>query len=186
MDALPRRKKLKKSRCSQSIGRILLVQMTGEYGSRIQDDVRMVNFPSSQQNRQHPMITLYEGTNYRLHFEFDCSEERARYPSEDRCDLSQNVNVWMSSDGENAYGTRNLLSSSSRANSYMRGDSYELDIRIPVIDGRDMKSGVHRITIAVIPTEAYLSACGAREFKETHEYTANIVPKATYPGKLSV
>ncbi|UJR23071.1 hypothetical protein I4U23_026095 [Adineta vaga] len=175
---------LKNSMCTQSLGKILLVQMTGEHGSNIQDDLRTGGYASDYQDRQYPAVTLYEGTTYRLHLEFDCGQARNRYPSENNCDLSQNINVWIDFDDDNSYDTENLVSPRTRPTNYISGNSYNVDIRIPTIDGRTIRSGTHRMSIGVIPTDAYLSTCGAGNFQSKREYTVNLVPKATYTGVI--
>ena len=170
---------LKYSRCTQSIGRILLVQLTGEHGSTIQDDLRTNGYKYQQQ----PTISLYEDTNYRLHIEFDCSQARSRYPSDNSCELSQDVNVWINFDGDSSYGSKTLISPRSRPNNYVSGNSYDLDIRIPSIDGRVIRSGQYRMQIAAVPTEAYLSACGTADFESTRASTVNVIAKSTYTSK---
>ena len=53
----------------------------------------------------------------------------------------------------------------------------------PYIDGRNTKTGPHRMRLTVTPSKEYQRDCGIIEYPETRDYTINIVPKARYPGK---
>ncbi len=174
---------LKKSMCSMSIGKMILVQMVGEYGSRIEDNTRT---DVISRNDQDSSVTLFEDTNYRIHFQFDCNEERARFPSENACELSQNVKVLIDFNDNGFYDAQNLVPRRSQSNIYITGDSYDLDIYIPTIDDTNIKGGIHRMRFIVIPTEDYYRSCGVVQFDETREYTVNILPKARYSGKFNL
>jgi hypothetical protein len=177
---------LKKSMCSMSIGKIVVVQMAGEYGSRIEDDTRTDIISRNEQDRQDSSVTLFEDTTYRIHFQFDCNEERARFPSENACELSQNVKVWIDFNDNGFYDAQNLVPRRSQSNIYIPGDSYDLDIYIPTIDDRNTKAGIHRMRFTVVPTEDYYRSCGLVQFDETREYAVNILTKAKYSGKSNL
>ncbi|CAF1054101.1 unnamed protein product [Adineta steineri] len=168
----------KKSKCSQSIGKIAHVQITGEHGSHIEDDAQTNDISANNKNRQQLSITFYEDTTYQLHFRFDCSEEHARFPYDNKCDLAQNVNVWIDFNDNDFIDAETLVPHSSWSNSYIRGNSYDLNIHIPIIDNIMTKFGPHRMRLAVIPTENYYKECDPTDFKDTREYTVNILPKA--------
>jgi hypothetical protein len=174
---------LKKSTCSLNIGNIVLVQMTGEYDSRIQDDTQTDTARNDDRNRQYLTATLYEDTIYRLHVEFDCGGLLGRDSYGNVCDLSQNVNVWIDFNDNGFDDAESRDPRRPSSNSYIAGGTYDMEISIPMIDGRNTKSGPHRMRLAVTPTDEYQRECGTVEDSETREYTVNIVPKATYPGK---
>jgi len=172
---------LKQSRCSLSIGKIALVQMAGEQGSYIRDDIQTNAISNNEQNRQQVTVTLYEDTTYRLHVQFNCDRQSA-------CDLSQNVNAWIDfnddgydEDGESRVSTR------PSSNNYNTGGTHDVEVYVPSIDGWRTKTGPHRMRLTVTPSEEYQRDCGSIDYPETRDYTINIVPKARYPGKsLSV
>jgi hypothetical protein len=174
---------LKKSTCSLNIGKIVLVQMVGEYESRIQDDTRANAILNDDQNRQSLTVTLYEDTIYRLHVQLDCGGQLGRDPFGNVCDLSQNVNVWIDFNDNGFDNAERRVLRRPSSNSYISSGTYDLEISIPLIDGRNTKAGLHRMRLAVMPSKKYRRECGTVKYKETREYTVNIVPKATYPGK---
>jgi hypothetical protein len=61
---------------------------------------------------------------------------------------------------------------------------YDLEIDIPIIDGQNTKSGPHRMRIVVMPSEEYHRKCGHTDYRETREYTVNIIPKTINPGNM--
>jgi len=165
--------------CSLSIGRIIFVQMAGEHGSYIRDDIA-----NNGQNQQYITVTLYEDTTYRLNVKFDCSRQDSRNSFQNPCDLYQNVNAWIDFN-DNGYEDdgESRVSSQSGSNGYMSGGSYDLEIYVPYADGRNTIAGPHRMRLTVTPTEEYLRDCGTVEYPESREYTVNIVSKGRYPGK---
>jgi hypothetical protein len=175
---------LKKSLCSLNLGKIALVQMTGEHGSYIRDDVQTNGISNNEQNRQHITVTLYEDTTYRLHVQFYCDRQSSRDSFQSSCDLSQNVKAWIDfndngydDDGESRVSTRSL------SNNYKAGGTHDVEIYVPYIDDSNTKNGPHRMRLTVIPSEEYQRDCGIIEYPETRDYTIDIVPKARYPGK---
>jgi hypothetical protein len=168
-----------------NVGKITLVQLTGEGGTRIQDDVRINAASNDDQYRQYLTVTLYEDTTYRLNVQFDCNGQRLRN-SKNNCDPSQIVNVWIDFN-DNEYDDReSRVLNRIQANRNTPRNTYDLDLYIPVIDNRNTKSGIHRMRLTVTASEEYQRDCGAIDNKETREYTVNIIPKATYAGKSSL
>jgi hypothetical protein len=172
----------KKSPCSLSIGRIAFVHMAGEQGSNIRDESRSGDTEDDDEDRREKTVTLYEDTVYRLHVQLDCNGQWARGAQETACDLSQNVNVLIDfndrgyNDAESQVTLRPLTDSNSK------GGAYNLELQIPIIDGRKTKSGFHRMRLTLVPTDKYRRECSVADYNEAREYTVNIVSKSRYPG----
>lgn len=177
---------LAKSLCTMNVGRIVLVQMAGAYGTRIHDDTRLNEISNNDQYEQHLTVTLYEDMTYRLHIQFNCNGQSNRDLLGNICDLSQDVNVWIdfNDNGFDDDESRLLHDTRSDNNNNIPGNTIDLELYIPAIDRSNTRTGLHRMRLTVIPNEEYQRECGTTEHKETREYTVNIVPKSTYPGKF--
>ena len=154
--------------------------MAGVFGSRIQDDTRVTAITNDDQSLQDLSVTLYEDTTYQLHVQFDCSGRSGRTA---RCKLSHTVNVWIdfNDNGFDDQESRDLQRTQSSSNTPR--NTYDWDLYIPAIDGRNTRSGLHRMRLSVVPSEKYQRECGTTDYKETREYTVNVFPKASYSGK---
>ncbi len=175
---------LKQSPCNLNIGKIVLVQITGAYGSQIQDDTRTNAISNDDQYQQYQTVTLYEDTTYPLHVQLNCNRKSRKNSVQRTCSLSQKVNVWIDFN-DNGYDDReSQVLRRARPNGNIPGNTYDLQLHIPTIDGRNTKAGSHRMRITVTPSEKYQGDCGTVNYQEAREYTVNIVPKATYSGNL--
>ncbi len=174
---------VKNSMCSVNIGKLFFVQMSGEQGTSIRDERRMDEISSDDQNRQYQSVTLFENTVYRLNVQTECDRQlnQDTYP----CDLSQNVNVWIDFNGDGLDETESRVFPRSSSSNSISDSTYDLEINIPYIDGRNTISGAHRMRLTITPNEEYQRSCGYNDNPETREYTVNIVPKVAYayPGK---
>lgn len=176
-DVVSRKAVFKKSPCSMSLGRIAFVHMAGEQESYIRDETQTDEIPEDNQYRQQQTVTLYDDTTYRLHVQVDCNGQWARGGNDYACDLSQDVNLWIDFNDQGFNGVENQVSLRPWTGSNTQGGAYDLELRIPAIDGRNTKSGSHRMRISLVPTEKYRRECGVVDLNEVREYTANIVPK---------
>ncbi len=170
---------LKQSLCNLDFVRIILVQMTGAQGSRIQDDTRLASISNEDQYQQQRTVTLYEDTTYRLHVQFDCNGQSDR----NTCDFSQNVKVWIDFNDNGYDDGESRVLRRIRSNPNLPENTYDLELYIPDIDGRNTRAGLHRMSLTVVPSDEYQRDCGTTDFQESREYTVNIVPKGTYSGK---
>ena len=152
----------------------------GASGSRIQDDTRVNAISNDAHNRQGLSVTLYEDTTYQLHVQFECTGRSGR-PI--RCGLSQAVNVWIdfNDNGFDDRESRDLQRTQSNGNTARNTNDWQL--YIPAIDGTNTRSGLHRMRLSVVRNEKYRRECGTTDYKETREYTVNIIPKVSYSGK---
>ena len=58
---------------------------------------------------------------------------------------------------------------------------YDLQIYVPNIDERYMRSGRNRMRPVVTPSGTHRRNCGRDEYEETREYIVNIFPRGSYP-----
>jgi hypothetical protein len=97
------------------------------------------------------------------------------------------VNAWIDlnddgkfDDSENAAPYRWPLAS------YTPEGVYDLQIYLPIIDGRRIKSGPHLMRLAVTPNEQYRQKCGNTYYRETRDYNVTIVRYAAQPVDTGV
>jgi hypothetical protein len=172
--------------CPAHVGKIVLVVMAGEHRTQIRDDEStraLANNDNRNRNQEHLAIILNEDTVYLLRIQLDCSEQRNRESFEYNCNLAYDVNVWIDlnddgrfDDSENAAPFRWPL------NSYTPQGVYDLQISVPVIDGRKIKSGPHRMRLVVMLNDQYRRQCDNNDYSETREYTITIVSNTIQPG----
>lgn len=129
-------------------------------------------------------VTLYEDMTYRLHIQFDCNGQSNGDSSNTNCDLSQTINVWIDYN-DNGYddNNENQILHHIQTNNNVLGNTNDLELYIPSINNNNIKTGIHRMRLTVIPSAEYQRECGNTDEKETREYTVNIVPKVSYQGK---
>lgn len=165
------------ARCSLCINKIGLVHMPGEFGSKIEDDIRVDVFLDDEQNRQHLTASVYEESIYRLRVQLDCGGQLDRNAFDSPCSRSLSVFAWIDYNDNDFDDRESRMLRRSWPDSASPTGAYELDIRIPTINGRDVKSGRHRMRISVIPSEEYQRECGSLTYNEIRDYTVNIYPK---------
>lgn len=154
-----------------------LVNIPGEFNSKIDDDVRSNNFQSGMQNQQHMVVSVYEESYYRLHVQLDCGGHLDRSTLESSCSRSLSVFVWIDYNDNNIDDREGLKLRRAWSENSTPTGIYEIEIRIPTIDGRDVKSGRHRMRITVLPTEEFQRECSHIKHIEIRDYTIHIFPK---------
>lgn len=170
--------RLNDNACSQSNGKIVLVIMTGELGTHIRDDTPLNTIVGINQNRHHLAVTLYENTVYRIRIQLDCDRPSSKSSYDINCNLAQDVNVLVdqNNDGRFDDSESHVPNRWPLLNSMGLG-IYDLDVSIPSISDWNMKAGVHRVLVVVTPSSEYVQKCGHSDYKETREYTFNIIPR---------
>ncbi|CAF3859797.1 unnamed protein product [Adineta steineri] len=165
---------IKRSRCALCLNKIGLVQMDGDYGTNIHDDIRTYT------NSQSSTMTLYEETTHKLHVQLDCGGYLDGDSTSDPCSDSLSVHIWVDyNDNRFDDGESQILHRSWPNNGASTG-IYDLQIYIPAIDDRNTRAGLHTMRLTVMPSEQYQRDCGTMDYKETRDYTVNIIPKARY------
>ncbi|CAF1132089.1 unnamed protein product, partial [Didymodactylos carnosus] len=179
--------RLSDNACFQNNSKIVLVIMTGELGTHIRDDTPMNTFVGENQNRHHVAVSLYENSIYRLRVQLDCDRPSSRGSYDTNCNLAQDVNVWIDLNNDGKYDeAESRVPHRWPLHSSMGLGIYDLEISIPVIDGQNLKSGIHRVRVVVMPSEEYHKKCGKTDYREIREYTFNIIPRTTYGGMMVV
>ena len=174
--------------CRSDVGKILLVVMAGEYRTQIRDDPS-TKAVMGRDNRyeRHLTIILYEDTVYLLRIQLECSQQRGGNYYRTNCTLPHDVNVWIDLNDDNVFSdTENASPYRWPLTSYIPEGIYDLQLYIPIIDGREVRSGPHRMRMAVSLDEQYRRKCGNNFFTETREYNVTIVRYNTRPGKYLV
>ena len=169
--------------CSQQNGKIVLVIMAGEQGTHIRDNMPTNAVMSQNQNRHHLAVTLYENTIYRLRIQLDCRQGSNGGLTDGNCNLAQDVNVWIDfNSDENFDDAESRVPHRWPLYSSMPLGIYDFEIHIPIIDGQNTKSGLHRMRVLVTPSEDYRKKCGVTDYSEGREYTVNIISRITQGG----
>lgn len=151
--------------------------MPGEFNSRIDDDFRVTNYPNGVQNRQHLIVSVREESVYRLRVQLDCGGQLDRDTLDSPCSRSLSVFVWIDYNDNELDDRESIKLRRAWSENSTPTGAYETDVRVPTINGRDVRSGRHRMRISVIPSEEYERECGAFSYSELIDYTVNIYPK---------
>ena len=163
--------------CSSDVGRIVLIVMAGEHRTQIRDDpsTRAVINRGSR-HEEHLSITLYEDMVYLLRLQLECTRQRGKDWLLTNCTLPHEVNACIDlnndgicSEGENAAPYRWPITS------YVPEGVYDLQLYVPIIDGRRIKTGPHTLRIVVTLNEQYRTKCGNSFYREAREYNITIV-----------
>jgi hypothetical protein len=157
--------------------------MAGEHRTQIRDDPSARAVLGDDSRNQHLSITLHEDTVYLLRIQLDCSQQRIRDSYEMNCNLMYDVNVWIDlnddgqfDDSENAVPFRWPL------DSYTPQGVYDLQLVVPILDGRRTKTGSHRMRLVAALNDQYRRKCANTEYRETRDYTITIVPRSQEMG----
>jgi len=164
------------TRCALCINKLGLVQMNGELSSRIQDDIQTNFMLIDSQNREYLTATVFEESTYQLNVQLDCGGQLARDSLDNPCSSSLSVVVWIDFN-DNTFdddSERRILRRAWSDNGTPTG-AYQVDLRIPTIDGRMVKPGPHRMRLTVMASDEYTRECGSIGYQETRDYTINAV-----------
>jgi hypothetical protein len=171
--------------CTSDVGRIVLVVMAGEYRTQIRDDpsTRAV-INRGDRNEEHMSITLYEDIVYLLRLQLECRRQRGSDWLLTNCTLPHDVNAWIDLDGDGTYSdSENAAPYRWPLTSYVPEGIYDLQIYVPIIDGRRVKTGPHTLRIVVTLNEQYRKRCGNSFYTETRDYNVTIVRYTPQPSK---
>lgn len=158
---------LKKTRCDLHWSRIKLVSMVGGQGSRIYDDL----YASSTN------VTLEEDSIYQLRIQFECDRET--------CELPQDIHVWIDFNDNGLDDNESRLLRRSRTNRKREGNAYYLELYVPLVDGKRIRTGNHRMRLNMGPSKTYQRECGSQDYDQQHrEYMAHIIAKSTDRSKI--
>ncbi len=94
------------------------------------------------------------------------------------------MNVWIDLNNDERYDEpETRVPDQWSLHSYIPLGISDFEISIPTINELSRRKGSHRIRFIAKPNEEYRRKCGNIDYRETQEYTINIVPKtSTYGG----
>jgi hypothetical protein len=153
--------------------------MAGEQGTQIRDNIPLNTLLSENQNRHHLAVSLHENTIYRLRIQLDCQERAGGGLPDIKCNFAQDVNVFIDFNNDERFDeTESRVPHRWPLRSTLPLGIYDFEIEIPAIDRLNTRSGSHRMRIVVTPSEEYRRKCGSTDYRDTKEYTINIIPRA--------
>ena len=161
--------------CSIRPAKITFVLITGQEGTEIRDET------SKNANRPTSSVTLYESSVNVLRIGLDCGQQN---DDENNCNRIYHIHglIDLNNDGkfdelENRIHHRSLFH-------YEKSQgTYDLEISIPTIDGRNTKAGSHTMRLTLILNEEFRKKCTKAEYSETREYKVNVISKPICQGK---
>ncbi|CAF1451894.1 unnamed protein product, partial [Rotaria sp. Silwood1] len=151
--------------------------MPGERGTRIQDDMQTTALSNDNRYQQYLTATVYEDSFYRLLVQLDCGGQLSGDTQETPCSRYLSVTVWIDFNDNGLDESESRLLQPAWSSNDVPTGTYNLDVNIPKIDGRTTKAGVHRMLVTVMASEDYQRECGSFPYKETREYTVDVIPK---------
>ncbi|CAF4536165.1 unnamed protein product [Rotaria sp. Silwood1] len=153
--------------------------MVGQQGTKIQDETPMNTVIRDYQNRQPSHVTLHESSINMLCVQLDCDQQNANGLRHSGCNITYRIDVRIDLNDDGKFDESESRAH-HRSSSSGRGpqDTYELEIWIPPFDGKNIRTGQHRMRLTLMPNEDYQKICGNMDYIETREYTVNIIPKA--------
>ncbi|UJR08389.1 hypothetical protein I4U23_012660 [Adineta vaga] len=162
--------------CTPQVGKLILVVMGGEHRTQLRDDPSTnALLGTSDEIQQHLSIMLREGVTYLLRLQFECIGHQ-RNSVENNCHLPHEVSAWIDLDDNGRYDeSESATPYRWPLTSYLPQGVYDLQIVVPVIDGRKIKSGPHRMKLVVILNEDYRKKCNINDYEETRYYTVTVV-----------
>ncbi|CAF4871237.1 unnamed protein product [Rotaria sp. Silwood1] len=155
--------------------------MAGEKGTEIRDDKPTNALSTNNLNQHHMAVTLFEHTVYLLRIQLDCSSQLKTELTSTGCNLAQDVNVWIDLNDDGKFDESEIGAPYRwPVTSYMAEGIYDIQIYVPLIDGRYIRNGPHRMRISVVPSNYYRSTCVDYDYNESREYMVTIIPRMKY------
>lgn len=153
--------------------------MPGESNSRIQDGISAEN-----EDQSYLTASVYGDSIYPLRVQLDCDAQTGRDSSSNPCSSSLSIVAWIDYNDNEFDDTESALLGRSWSDNAAPTGAYELNIRIPSIDGRIIKPGLHRLRLTVMPSAEYQRDCGSFNYQEIKDYSVNVLRKARVRGKF--
>ncbi|CAF0777755.1 unnamed protein product [Adineta ricciae] len=172
--------------CTPEVGKIILVVMGGEHRTQIRDDPSTnALLETSDEYQQHLSIMLREGVTYLLRLQFECGGHRYRNSPDYMCKLPHEVSAWVDLNDDGHYDEPESATPYRwPLTSYLPQGIYDLQIVVPIIDDRKIKSGPHRMKLVVTLNEQYRRKCNIYDYQETKFYTVTIVSHTATSSEL--
>ncbi|CAF1430287.1 unnamed protein product, partial [Adineta steineri] len=162
--------------CIPQVGKIIFARMPGEHRTQIRDDFSARALLDNNKHGQHLSVILREGNTYLFRLQFECEDKLNRNSSDKNCNLPHDINVWIDlNDDEDFTDLERATPYRWPLTSYLPQGVYDLQIRVPLTDGRKIKSGPHRMQLAIALNKDYRKKCAYPNYYELRNYTVTIV-----------
>jgi hypothetical protein len=126
-------------------------------------------------------VTVYEHTVYLIRIQLDCFWQLDRDLFENGCNLAQDVNVWVDLNDDGRFDDSEVGAPYRwPVTSYMPQGIYDLQIHVPLINERYIKTGRHLMRVVAMSSDHYRRICGRTDYNETRDYTVNIIDRMRY------
>ena len=153
--------------------------MPGESSSRIQDVIS-----DEDGDQSYLTASVYGDSIYVLRVQLDCDAQTGRDSASNPCSSSLSIVAWIDYNDNEFDDTESALLGRSWSDNAAPTGAYQLNIRIPAIDGRMIKPGLHRLRLTVTPSAEYQRDCGSFNYQEIKDYSVNVLRKARVRGKF--
>ena len=119
--------------------------------------------------------------------QLDCHQSSGGGLPDVNCNFAQDVDVSIDLNNDGRFDeTEGRIPHRWPLRSSLPLGIFDFEIEIPVIDRRNIITGPHRMRILVMPSEEYRKKCGNTDYRETREYTINIIPRTAYRGNTLI
>jgi hypothetical protein len=166
-----------------------LVNLFGEQGTQIRDEVKQCNAVNNYNDRSNLVATLFDNTAYTLRIELYCVQQWG-YDNpynqdssliETSCNHAQYLGVWIDLNNDGTFDENNeRILPSNWYEDGQRTNQYDLSITIPKIDRRNYASEQHRMRIVLTQDERNRKPCYGTGYGEARDYTIQIISKPAY------
>jgi hypothetical protein len=175
--------------CSDGNAAIFLVNLFGEQGTQIRDEMKKCSSVNNYNDRSDLAVTLFDNKVYTLHIELYCVQQ-LRYensynqdPSlfETSCQHARYLDVWIDFNNDGIFDEgQERMRPNDRYRDGRESNQYDLSIVIPKIDGINSLDGQHRMRIILTQDERNRRSCHNTGYGEARDYTIQIIPKSFY------
>lgn len=153
--------------CLSNVEKIKTILIGGELGTQIRD--------SSQTDAVTNEITFFGDAVYLVRVQLDCARQ-----SDDDCTRAHYVDIFIDFNGDGKFDqSENRVFRRSHIPEETPENTFDLQILIPRIDEISIKTGLHRMRVVLLRSEAYQKQCGRNQHSVAREYMVNIIPRKT-------
>lgn len=174
--------------CSSDVSKILLVVMASEYRTQIRDDPSTdLATRNDPVHERHSVITLYEDNVYLLRIQLECHSNRGKETARVNCSLPHDVNAWIDLNDDGVFDeSENAAPYRWPLTSYVPEGVYDLQIYVPSLNERAIRTGPHTLRLEVTLNEDYRRRCGNNYYRETRDYNVTIVKYKTESANIGI
>lgn len=146
--------------------------MNGEYGTRIDDGYKIDGNDDDNQHQSYTSATVLEGSHYQVYVQLDCGNSWTN-----PCSQSLSVMAWIDYNDNGYDDGESFVLRPEWSDQKTPTGQYVGDARIPMIDSKNVRTGIHTMRITIGASDEYKRRCGNVGYQETQDYTVNVVPR---------